>query len=132
MSELVIKSSYDPKFTMRLNLEALFLTEDYKYGKYEKPDPDMIYYTRWGRIKKIIGILNKKAYCNEKAVKEFREWLIYQISVYKNFRDEYKAKSESCISGGSKNKAYRQKAKAYDKRVKLLEKALKEVQDGKV
>lgn len=106
---------------MKLNLHKTFFGKDYK------PDPDIIHYTRWGRIKKIIGILNKKAYCNEKAVKEFREWLIYQISVYKNFRDEYKAKSESCISGGSKNKAYKQKAKDCDKRVKLLEKALNEL-----
>ena len=119
---------------MKLNLHELFFgieLSDMRDKDY-KPDLDIIHYTRWGRIKKIIGILNKKAYCNEKSVKEFREWLIYQISVYKNFRDEYKAKSESCISGGSKNKAYKQKAKAYDKRVKLLEKALKEVQDGKV
>lgn len=119
---------------MKLNLHGIFFGTDLSEmrDKDYKPDPDIIHYTRWGRIKKIIGILNKKAYCNEKAVKEFREWLIYRISVYKNFRDVYNAKSESCISGGSKNKAYKQKAKSYDKRVKLLEKALKEVQDGKV
>ena len=113
---------------MKLNLHEIFFGSEMRDKDY-KSDPDIIHYTRWGGIKQIIGILNENAYCNEKAVKEFREWLIYQISVYKNFRDEYKAKSESCISGGSKNKEYNQKAKAYDKRVKLLEKALKEVQD---
>ena len=104
MSELVIKSSYDPKFTMRLNMEALFLTEDYKYGKYEKPDPDMIHYTRWGRIKKVLKILKEFKWENEEAYTVLREFLEEQIPLAKKHKDK--------------------------KSVEVMEKALKEVQDA--
>lgn len=103
---LVIKSSYKPHFTMKLNLQELFLKEDYKYEKDELPDPDIIHYTRWGRVKKILKILREYRWENEEAVKQLEEWLQEQIPLAKERKDK--------------------------KSVSLMEKALKEVQDGKV
>lgn len=103
---LVIKSSYKPHFTMKLNLPELFLKEDYKYEKDELPDPDIIHYTRWGRVKKILKILREYRWENEEAVKQLEEWLQEQIPLAKERKDK--------------------------KSVSIMEKALKEVQDGKV
>lgn len=100
---------------MSFNLNEVFFGREEK--EIDKSFP-IVRYTRWGRIKKIIKLLKKYAWCNEQAVKDLNEWLIYQITVYKDLRDHH-------IRGGD---AY----KKYSKQVELLEKSYKEaVKDGK-
>lgn len=78
----------------------------------------VVRYTKWGRIKKIIKLIKKYSWCNEQAVKDLNEWLMYQLTIYKALRDSH-------ISGGDEYKRY-------NKQVALLEKAYKEaVKDGK-
>lgn len=91
---------------MSIRLEALFLTEDYKYGKDEKRDPDMIHYTRWGRIKKVLKILKKFEWENKEAYIVLKEFLEEQIPLAIQRKDK--------------------------KSVEVMKKALKEVEGAKV
>lgn len=97
-------------FDMKFDLHEVF------FGKEKKTitnDFPVIKYTRWGRVKKIIKLVKKYSYCNEKSVENFTKWLKSQILISEYFRD-------SNTYGGDKYKMYQ-------KEVYFLNKALNEL-----
>lgn len=67
---------------MRINLEELFYPNKKPYKLNKDETSDIVHFTTWGRVKRVLELLKRWDYCNEEAYKTTLEYVKTEIAYW--------------------------------------------------